>query len=129
MYRFAGVLLVLIVAGCGGGGASGEDPFGRNPTATNTPTQQVLGARTEPPATATAQPTPPGEYTVVDGDTLSEIASRFNTDTATLVAFNQLSDPDAITVGQVLRISGAAPTRTPSPSVTASVSPSPSATQ
>lgn len=128
MYRFAGVFLVLILAGCGGGGASGENPFEDNPAATNTPTQQVLGARTEPPATATAQPSP-AEYTVVDGDTLSEIAARFNTDTATLVALNQLSDPDAITVGQVLRISGAAPAGTPSPSATGSASPSPSATQ
>ncbi|MEI2651546.1 MAG: helix-turn-helix domain-containing protein [Microthrixaceae bacterium] len=72
VYRFAGVLLVLILAGCGGGGASGDNPFGNNPTATNTPTQQVLGARSEQPATATSQPSPPAEYTVVDGDTLSE---------------------------------------------------------
>lgn len=119
MHRVAGVLFVLLVAGCGGGGAPSGDPFGRNPTATNTPTQQVLGARDEatPTGTTAALPTPPGEYTVVEGDTLSEIAARFGTDTATLVALNQLVDADAISIGQVLRISGTPAAATVSPTV------------
>ncbi len=128
MYRFAGFVVVLLFAGCGGGGASPGSRFGQDPTATATPTGQVLGARDEPSATPSAQATPPGEYTVVEGDTLSEIAARFNTDTAALVALNQLPDPDAIAVGQVLRVSGTPPAATASPSATAAVSPSPSST-
>lgn len=129
MYRFAGVIVVLLLAGCGGGGASPGNRFSQDPTATATPSQQVLGARSESPSTSPQPTQTPAEYTVVAGDTLSEIAARFNTDTATLVALNQLPDPDAIAVGQVLRVSGTPPAGTPSPSATASGTPSPSPTQ
>ncbi len=125
MYRFASVIVFVLLAACGGGSASPGDRFGQNPTATGTPSEQVAGARTDASPTPTAEPTPPAEYTVAAGDTLSEIAARFNTDTATLVALNQLADPDAIAVGQVLRISGTPPATTPSPSATGSPSPSP----
>ncbi|OLZ08155.1 C40 family peptidase [Sulfobacillus thermosulfidooxidans] len=46
-------------------------------------------------------------YTVQPGDTLSGIAYRFHTSVATLVALNHISNPNAIYVGQVLRISNA----------------------
>ena len=47
-------------------------------------------------------------YTVVKGDTLSEIAVRYNTTVNALVSLNHIKDPDYIVVGQVLIISGTA---------------------
>lgn len=52
---------------------------------------------------------PAGTYTVVAGDTLSGIASRFGTTVAALVAANGITNPNLIHVGQVLRLSGSAP--------------------
>lgn len=43
-------------------------------------------------------------YTVVQGDTLSEIAQRYGTTTKTLVQLNHLSNPNLIYPGQKLRI-------------------------
>ena len=45
-------------------------------------------------------------YKVVWGDTLSEIAERFDTTVAKLVELNGIKDPDFIVVGQVLKLSG-----------------------
>ncbi|HEY9311286.1 LysM peptidoglycan-binding domain-containing protein [Williamsia sp.] len=47
------------------------------------------------------------KYKVVAGDTLSELAAKFYGDSSMfplIAAANQLSDPDFITVGQILRI-------------------------
>ena len=46
--------------------------------------------------------TPDVNYTIQRGDSLSGIASRFNTSVAQLVTLNQLSDAHRIRVGQVL---------------------------
>lgn len=43
-------------------------------------------------------------YTVQKGDTLNKIASKFNTTVESLKSLNQLSDPDKIEAGQVLRL-------------------------
>lgn len=43
-------------------------------------------------------------YTVVKGDTLSEIAVKYKTTVAKLVELNDIEDPDFIVVGQVLRL-------------------------
>ena len=43
-------------------------------------------------------------YTVQAGDSLSAIASRFGTTVAELVSLNNISDPNLIYVGQVLKI-------------------------
>jgi len=52
-----------------------------------------------------APPCPvPAVYEVQAGDTLSLIAERFGTDVPTLLALNNLSDPDHIVVGQILRL-------------------------
>ena len=45
-------------------------------------------------------------YTVKKGDTLSAIAAKFKTTVAKLVALNKLKDPDEISVGQKLKVSG-----------------------
>lgn len=45
-------------------------------------------------------------YTVVRGDTLGDIAKRFNTSVSALAALNNITDPNYIVVGQVLKISG-----------------------
>ena len=43
-------------------------------------------------------------YTVVSGDTLSGIAAKFGTTVAQLCSWNNISDPNLIYVGQVLRV-------------------------
>ena len=47
---------------------------------------------------------PAGYYTVKKGDTLRKIAEQFNRDAAELTDWNALSNPNAIKVGQVLRV-------------------------
>lgn len=65
-----------------------------------------FGGVTPPaPAPAPAEPAK-GTYTVVAGDTLSAIASRFGTDYKTLAAINHIPDPNKIFPGQVLQLSG-----------------------
>jgi LysM repeat protein len=68
-----------------------------------------------------------GSYTVRSGDTLSSIAARYGTTTADLVALNDLSDPDLVTVGEVLKVNGTAPSTpaptTPAPTTTAPTGP------
>jgi len=61
------------------------------------------------PGSATTPGTPApatGTYTVKPGDSLSSIAARLGTTVAALVAQNGISNPELITVGQVLRLSG-----------------------
>ncbi|MCL4239217.1 MAG: LysM peptidoglycan-binding domain-containing protein [Anaerolineae bacterium] len=48
-----------------------------------------------------------GTYTVVRGDTLSTIATRFNTTVAALAQLNSILNPNLIYAGQVLRVPGA----------------------
>lgn len=61
-------------------------------------------------------------YTVVKGDTLSEIAVKYGTTVKKLVELNNIKNPDYIVVGQVLKLSGTAntvPTNTSSkPNIT-----------
>jgi len=45
-------------------------------------------------------------YTVVAGDTLAVIASKFNTTTEQIVKLNGLSDPNKLAMGQKLKIPG-----------------------
>ena len=69
----------------------------------------VVGAGS-PPVTTT--PTAPpasgngGTYSVRPGDTLSGIASRYNTTVGALASLNGISNPDMISVGQTLRLPG-----------------------
>lgn len=56
-----------------------------------------------PPPTTTHAPT---TYTVKAGDSLSSIAAQFGISQSVLAAANNITDPDKIYVGQVLKIPG-----------------------
>ena len=57
------------------------------------------------PAQVKPQPPVSGKtYTVVKGDTLSEIAQKYGTTVDTLVQLNGIKDPNLIVVGQVLKL-------------------------
>ncbi len=59
------------------------------------------------PAQVKPQPPVSGKtYTVVKGDTLSEIAQKYGTTVDTLVQLNGIKDPNLIVVGQVLKLPG-----------------------
>jgi LysM repeat protein len=63
----------------------------------------------EPGPSPTPTPEPTSEpsveyYTVVKGDTLSKIAKRYGTTVKQLCKWNNISNPDLIRIGQVLRV-------------------------
>jgi LysM repeat protein len=62
-------------------------------------------------APSTTQGTAP--YTVKNGETLSEIADRFNTTTARLIQINAIRDPDLVMSGTRLQVPMPARTSTP----------------
>lgn len=63
-----------------------------------------LEGRVTTPESVTPEPNDIIDYTVQAGDTLSEIAARYGLSYRTLAAFNNISDPNRIYVGQVVRI-------------------------
>ena len=65
--------------------------------------QQATPKRTENNTTTNSN-----TYTVKSGDTLSQIAARFNTTTSALASTNHISNPNLIEVGQQLRIKNSA---------------------
>lgn len=58
-------------------------------------------------------PVATGEYTVVSGDTLSGIASRFGTTYQALAAINGIADPNKIRAGQTIKLTGGSPAPAP----------------
>lgn len=124
---FAVVLLVvglfLVVIWLTGDNPPGLPAF----LASDTPTPSVTPTRIPPTSTPDYSPTPelPSAtptltiYTVEVGDTLSSIAARFGVDLLVLMVANNLTDANAIVVGQQLTIPSAdyqTPTFTPLPS-------------
>lgn len=71
---------------------------------TTTATTTTTAAAPSSPAPATATVPTSGSYTVQAGDTLSLIALRYGLDWQELARVNQLSNPELIEVGQVLRL-------------------------
>lgn len=109
---------------------TGDNPpelpgFLSSKTPTASPTSTPLPATETPtitltlPPSDTFTPTGPLSYTVELGDSLWTIAEQFGLeDIQLLMAVNDITDPDAIYVGQVLIIPGAEdvlPTNTPLP--------------
>jgi LysM repeat protein len=71
--------------------------------------QQIVIPRSPGISATLGHPTTTGgTYVVRRGDTLSQIARRFGTTTATLARLNGIANPSFIYTGQVLRLSGAA---------------------
>lgn len=69
--------------------------------------QVSKAGQVNPPSGGGGAPAPAGgTYTVVSGDTLSGIASRFGTTVAALVSLNGITNPNLIYPGQVLRVAG-----------------------
>ncbi len=61
-------------------------------------------AAPSPTTTPTSVPQASGTYTVQVGDTLYKIAVKLNTTTAKLIALNNITNPNIVYVGQVLKI-------------------------
>lgn len=59
------------------------------------------------PAKDTSSANSPKTYVVVKGDTLSSIASKFNTTYQKLAEYNKILNPNVIKVGQVIKIPSA----------------------
>ncbi len=78
------------------------------PTATAAPaaapTATTLPTATAAPTTDGAQETPFVEYVVQRGDTLYAIAKLFNVSVEDILAYNTISNPSSLTIGQTLRI-------------------------
>lgn len=64
-----------------------------------------------------------GTYTVSRGDTLSAIASRHGVTMASLISANALTNPNALSIGQVLTIPGASTAPAPKPAAPAAPAP------
>lgn len=62
--------------------------------------------------TATTTTTNKTTYTVVSGDTISEIATKTGVSAANLISYNNLSNANMIYVGDVLKLTGVAKTAT-----------------
>ena len=108
-----------------------------DPSASPTPTETPGSTPTPTPTTsaspAPAAPAPVSTYTVVRGDSLSGIASRFGTTTRNLMSINGITNANLIRAGQVLKLSadGVAPAApapaAPAPTTTAPAAPAPAA--
>ena len=123
------VLHVVAVAGIYGFNQLKEKPARPANAKTEMPEAAATVALTEKKADATAkaEPATPAKaqvtqtpYTVVAGDTLRRIASKFNTSIESLEKANNLTSTSILKVGQTLMIGSSAKTATAAPKSTES---------
>ena len=113
-------IAVALTVACGSGGGDDDDEpsvLGDIPTATPPavlPDVLIVGQ--------IDLPVPGASYTVAAGDNLSDIAEQFGTTVEAIITANDIADPTALFIGQVLIIPGAdtddsvlAPTDEPEP--------------
>lgn len=96
--RVAGVIVglgALVLVACGGGASA-------TPTPTPSPIATVSATPAAGPPLATPTPAAPETYVIEAGDTLSDIAERFDIDLDVLIAANGITDPTLLQIGQVL---------------------------
>ena len=103
-----------------------------SPTATPSATPIATPTPTPTPTTsaspAPAAPAPVSTYTVVRGDSLSGIASRFGTTTRNLMSINGITNANLIRIGQVIKLSsGTVAPVAPAPTTPAPATPAPAA--
>jgi peptidoglycan DL-endopeptidase LytF len=107
--------------------AAESTPIADEPTSASAPTSAPIAAIEQAEPTATSQPAPTSvapteggvlaataaptgdtatyiEYTVQKGDLLNDIAKKYNVTTKAILAINEISNADSLTIGQVLRI-------------------------
>ena len=78
-----------------------------SPSPTSTPTPTPISTPTlvsTPEATPTPTPTPLIEHTVLDGETISGIATRYGVTTQQIMELNPSLDPNLIFTGEVILI-------------------------
>jgi len=95
----------------------------RDVSAPATPAPEAAPAAPAPAAPAPAAPAPVSTYTVVRGDSLSGIASRFGTTTRNLMSLNGITNANLIRVGQVIKLSVDAAPAAPAPAAAAPAAP------
>ncbi len=103
---------MLLLAACGSTGGNGGT-INLVVTPVPTPTPSPLAAPTVPPVT----------YRVKQGDTLSGIADMFGVTVDDIVRYNNIADPNSLSVGQVLTIPGRSPSPTPASTTTPTATP------
>lgn len=75
----------------------------------NTAYRDFATVKAQVKAVSSAKPSTNAKtYTVKKGDTLSEIANKYNTTVSKLAKLNNLKDPDKISVGQKIKVTSAA---------------------
>jgi Transglycosylase-like domain/LysM domain len=79
-------------------------PAGAMPTGPDGPSPEPVLARSDAPPKVDAVQAPLAKVTVIAGDTLTAIGARTARTWEQLAAYNHLSDPDLILVGQVFTI-------------------------
>jgi LysM repeat protein len=130
------VSLGVIIAAC----APPEPPPSNLPTApavldiTPAPTLDIDATATSYASLLRPSPTPAGLYIVRQGDTLTAIAEQYGTTVEEIMAANNLSDPNALQVGQALIIPSLLvtpepPAETPGTAEPALPTPQPTVTQ
>lgn len=78
---------------------------------TTSPSEEEEQTQEQTTAEVEEQESDPSIYIVQPGDTLAQIANRFNVRIDDLITLNGIQDPDVLHVGQELRIPGQEPSR------------------
>lgn len=113
----AAVLLALLILGAGGFGLytmlavePEPEPTALPVTPSPTVTREPTSTPTRTPSpTPTSTPLPPRAHDVGEGETLSDIAERYDVTMNEILALNPELDPEVIKPGQVLLIPAAQP--------------------
>ncbi len=108
-------LALLALSGCARADMQGRPTVPPIVLRTAAPTADIAATVTALVQQSIPTITPTGSYTVRPGDTLTTIADSHETTVDELMAANNLSDPNRIEVGQVLRLPAVDPDATPEP--------------